>query len=237
MRLFVLFFSLLFVSCHTEQPAPLPPPSGSLPPRTPTTAAISYLALGDSYTIGEGVTNAERWPVQLAAMAQQRNVNVQEPDIIARTGWTTSELASAIASAQITRTYDLVSLLIGVNNQYRGESLAKYRTEFQQLLRTALARAANRPGRVIVLSIPDWGQSPFANGQDRARIGAEIDQFNAVARQECQAVGVSFIDITPITRGAAGDDAQFTRDRLHYSGEHMRRWADQALFVVEAAVK
>ncbi|HEX8504125.1 MAG TPA: SGNH/GDSL hydrolase family protein [Hymenobacter sp.] len=216
----------------------MPAPSAGLPPPAPApTAALSYLALGDSYTIGEGAANAERWPVQLAAMAQQRNVNLQEPDIIARTGWTTSELAGAIADARITKTYDLVSLLIGVNNQYRGESLATYRTEFQQLLRTALARAANRPGRVLVLSIPDWGQSPFANGQDRARIGAEIDQFNAVARQECQAVGVSFVDITPITRGAAGDENQFTRDRLHYSGPHMRRWAEQALLVVEAAVK
>jgi lysophospholipase L1-like esterase len=225
MRL-LLFLSLLAFSCSKQQPAPS---------KDPLTNS-NFLALGDSYTIGEGVEGADRWPVQLAGLARERNLNLQDPAIIARTGWTTAELASAIASARIAKTYDLVSLQIGVNNQYRGQSLASYRTEFQQLLRTAVALANNRPGRVIVLSIPDWGQSPFANGEDRARIGGEIDQFNAVAQQEAQAAGVSFVDITPLTRTAAGDATQFARDGLHYSGLQMRRWALQVLPVVEAAL-
>lgn len=231
-RLFCLLLAFLMFSCRSQEPLPAPAviaPVGG--------GATNYLALGDSYTIGEGAGQAERWPVQLADLARQRNLNIQDPDIIARTGWTTSELASAIASARLTRTYDLVSLLIGVNNQYRGQSAASYRAEFRQLLLTAVALAANRPGRVLVLSIPDWGQAPFAAGQDRARIGAEIDQFNAAARQECQVQGIAFVDITPASRAAAGDNTQFVRDGLHYSGAHMQRWAQLALPALEAALK
>lgn len=230
MRLFALI-SLVALSCGTGHP----PEPASVTPTAPV--AGSYLALGDSYTIGEGAATADRWPVQLAALARQQQVNLLAPDIIARTGWTTAELADAIATANNPKTYDLVSLQIGVNNQYRGQSVAQYRTEFRGLLQTAVRFAANRPGRVFVLSIPDWGQSPFAEGEDRARIGADIDQFNTAAKAECQLAGVAFVDITPLSRAAAGDASQFTRDGLHYSGPQMRRWAEAALPVVQAAVK
>jgi lysophospholipase L1-like esterase len=231
MRKLLFFFAFLICSCSKEK-LPSPATGGA-----PAAGTLAYLALGDSYTIGEGATTAERWPVQLAEMARQRGVALAEPEIIARTGWTTSDLSAAIANARLTKTYDLVSLLIGVNNQYRGQSVAVYRTEFQQLLRTALGLAGNRPQRVVVLSIPDWGQSPFASGQDRARIGGEIDQFNAAARQECQSLGIAFIDITPLSRAAAGDNSQFTRDGLHYSGIQMGRWAQLVLPTVEAVLK
>lgn len=234
MRL-LLFVSLLTLSCSREQ-LPGPTQGNSMPAGAPA-ATATYLALGDSYTIGEGAADADRWPVQLAELARQQGIGLMRPDLIARTGWTTAELADAITSAHLTKTYDVVSLLIGVNNQYRGQTVARYRTELQQLLHTALDLAGSRAGRVFVLSIPDWGQSPFAAGQDRARIGAEIDQFNAVARQECQALGIAFVDITPATRAAAGDNTQFTRDGLHYSGAQMRRWAQLALPVVQAALK
>ena len=211
---------------------------GCVAPKTapPPATGISFLALGDSYTIGEGVSTAERWPVQLAAMAQQNGLPLQAPDIIARTGWTTAELQAAIGEAHNTRTYGLVSLLIGVNNEYRGQSVAQYRAEFRELLRTAVGFAGGRAGHVVVLSIPDWGQSPFGQrqGRDAGRVGAEIDQFNAGARDECRQAGVALVDITPLTRAAGGTDGQFTRDGLHYSGAQMQRWAAQTLPVVRA---
>jgi hypothetical protein len=204
----------------------------------PVAASISYLALGDSYTSGEGVAAASRWPVQLAALARQQGLGLQAPTFIARTGWTTAELQSAIAEADNRRTYGLVSLQIGVNNHYRGQTVALYRAEFQELLRTAVRFAGSQPGRVFVLSIPDWGQSPFAGrqGLDATRIGAEIDQFNAVAREECRRAGVAYIDITPLTRATVTASA-FARDGLHYAGPQLRLWAGQALPTVQALLK
>ena len=218
----LLFAALACGSRHAPGPA-------ALPGRT-------YLALGDSYTIGEGVAAADRWPVQLAALARTQRLELQAPDIIARTGWTTAELAAAVATGDTAKTYDLVSLQIGVNDQYRGQPLAQYRRTFRGLLQTAIRRAGRRPGRVVVLSIPDWGQSPFAAGSNRAQIGAEIDQFNAAARAECQPAGVAFVDITPLSRAAAGDAAQFATDGLHYAGPQLRRWAAAALPATQAAL-
>ena len=175
---------------------------------------------------------ANRWPVQLAQLARQQGLRLQTPDFIARTGWTTAELQAAIETANNQRTYGLVSLLIGVNNQYRGQTVALYRQEFRELLRTAVRFAGGQAGRVVVLSIPDWGQSPFASRQARspAYIGAEIDQLNAAAQAECRQAHVAFVDITPLTRQAAA--RQYTPDGLHYSGPQMRLWAQQALPVV-----
>ncbi|MGI4862576.1 MAG: SGNH/GDSL hydrolase family protein [Janthinobacterium lividum] len=200
-------------------------------------ATISYLALGDSYTIGEGAPAAGRWPVQLAAQAQAQGLPLAEPTIIARTGWTTAELQDAIRAADNHHTYGLVSLLIGVNNQYRGQSVALYRTEFRALLATAIAFAGGQARHVVVLSIPDWGQTPFAEGRDRAQIAAEIDQFNQAAHQECQHADVAFVDITPATRAAAADEKQFTADGLHYTSAQMRGWAAQALPVVQRQLR
>jgi len=202
-----------------------------------TAGAISYLALGDSYTIGEGAPEAGRWPVQLAALAQAQGLPLAQPAIIARTGWTTAELQEAIRDAHNPHTYGLVSLLIGVNNQYRGQSVALYRTEFRALLATAIAFAGGQARHVVVLAIPDWGQAPFAEGRDRAQIAAEIDQFNAVAHEECQHADVAFVDITPLTRAAAGDATQFVADGLHYTGAQMRQWAQRALPVVQQQLR
>ena len=194
---------------------------------------ISYLALGDSYTIGEGAAATDRWPMQLAALARPQGLALAEPDIIARTGWTTAELQEAIRAADNHKIYGLVSLLIGVNNQYRCQSVALYRTEFRSLLATAIGFAGGQARHVVVLSIPDWGQTPFAEGRDRAQIAQEIDQFNQVAHEECQHADVAFVDITPLTRAAAGDDKQFTADGLHYTGAQMHGWAARALPVVQ----
>ncbi|MGI4823231.1 MAG: GDSL-type esterase/lipase family protein, partial [Janthinobacterium lividum] len=195
-------------------------------------------ALGDSYTIGEGAPAADRWPVQLATLARAQGLPVASPDIIARTGWTTAELQAAIVASGNHRTdYGLVSLLIGVNNQYRGQSVGLYRTEFKQLLATAVAYAGGKAGHVVVLSIPDWGQTPFAQGRNQAQIARDIDQFNAVAQAECQAMGIAYVDITDFTRGAAGDASQFTSDGLHYTGSQMRQWAGRVLPVVQGLLK
>lgn len=206
-------------------------------PAPAAAAGISYLALGDSYTIGEGAPEAGRWPVQLAAQAEAQGLPLAAPTIIARTGWTTAELQDAIRAAHDTRTYGLVSLLIGVNNQYRGQSVALYRAEFRALLATAVAFAGGQPRHVVVLSIPDWGQTPFAAGRDQAQIAQEIDQFNQVAYQECQSADVAFVDITPLTRAAAGHGSQFTADGLHYTPAQMQQWAALALPVVQRQLR
>ncbi len=197
----------------------------------------SFLALGDSYTIGESVLEPERWPVQLAAMLRKEGLDVANPDIIARTGWTTAELQEAINASGNRKTYNLVSLLIGVNNQYRGQSEDRYRTEFRELLRTAIKFAGGKATHVFVLSIPDWGKSPFAVGRDTDKVIREIDQFNAIAQDECQKSGIAYVDITPLTRSAAADNTQLASDGLHYSGKQMEQWAAKALPVVKELLK
>jgi lysophospholipase L1-like esterase len=234
--LLAIFASLAF-ACSSD-PAPVPAPAPVPPVVSMPTSSISYLALGDSYTIGEGAPATDRWPVQLAEMARAQGLGLASPDIIARTGWTTAELQAAIAGSGNHRTdYGLVSLLIGVNNQYRGQSMDLYRSEFRQLLATAVAYAGGAKGHVLVLSIPDWGQSPFGRGYNQAQIAREIDQFNAVAQAECQQAGVAFVSITDFTRGATGDASQFTTDGLHYTGPHMRLWVQRALPVVQTLLK
>ncbi|WP_338874395.1 SGNH/GDSL hydrolase family protein [Spirosoma sp. SC4-14] len=199
----------------------------------PAKSKFTFLSLGDSYTIGESVSVADRWSVQLAGLLRENGVDVANPDIIARTGWTTAELQDAIQASNNQKTYDLVSLLIGVNNQYRGQSRDRYQTEFWVLLQTAIQFAGSKPQHVFVLSIPDWGASPYAEGRNRNQIANDIDAFNAIAHQECQAAGIVFVDITPLTRRAAGNDSQFASDGLHYSGKQMRQWANTALPVVK----
>lgn len=195
---------------------------------------IKYLALGDSYTIGESVSEEERWPNQLAALIKSspqfagisQSVDVT---IIARTGWTTSELWQGIQTRPIQPPYDLVSLLIGVNNQYRGYDIDEYRDQFQFLLGKAVEYAGGNPGHVFVLSIPDWGVTPFAAGRDREKIGQEIDAFNAVNFQESQKAGVHYVDVTPVSREAVNDPALIAGDGLHPSGKMYAVWAKLAL--------
>src|SRR6267378_4763448 len=137
-----------------------------------TMQIVRYLALGDSYTIGERVEPGERWPAQLASLLRHEGLAALEPEIIARTGWTTDELMADIERAAPEGRFDLVSLLIGVNDQYRGRDAEEYRGPFRTLLERAVAFAGGEAGRVVVVSIPDWGATPFARGRDRARIAA-----------------------------------------------------------------
>ncbi|MFT4256498.1 MAG: SGNH/GDSL hydrolase family protein [Pseudoxanthomonas sp.] len=196
----------------------------------------TYLALGDSYTIGEGVAENGRWPMQLAQVLRDDGFDIAQPRIIATTGWTTDELSAAIDAAEPLGKYDLVSLLIGVNNQYRGRSVAEYREQFATLLARAIAAAGDRAQRAFVLSIPDWGVTPFAAQQQRdvARIAAEIDAFNAAANEICNANGVAFIDITAVSRQRGFDAEMLADDGLHPSAAMYARWATLALPVVKA---
>jgi lysophospholipase L1-like esterase len=203
-----------------------------------TPEPITFLALGDSYTIGESVASEGRWPVQLAARLRARGIEIAPPRIVARTGWTTDELSEAIDDAQITARYGLVSLLIGVNNQYRGRELANYREEFAGLLERAIGFAGGDPKRVVVVSIPDWGMTPFAKarGRDAAQIGRELDAYNAAAREIAQKRGVAFVDITGISRDPGAKKEMLAEDGLHPSAKQYALWAEAVEPVVVRAL-
>jgi len=188
---------------------------------------IRYLALGDSYTIGESVDEAERWPNQLADFLGAGGVPT-EVTIIAKTGWTTNELWNGIQARKIEPSYDMVSLLIGVNNQYRGLDIDKYREEFIFLLNKSIEYAGGDANRVIVLSIPDWSVTPFAQTHHAEKVTREIDTFNAVNKEETENAGAHYIDITPISREALNDPTLIALDGLHPSGKMYTEWAKLA---------
>lgn len=190
-------------------------------------ARSTYLALGDSYTAGEGVPESDRWCNQLVrTLTATRGITIHL-DVIARTGWTTGELMDAVRSVSTETTYSFVTLLIGVNNQYRGLPLDLFRQEFSVLLMLATALARHFRERVFVLSIPDWSCTPFARTFDRTKIRSEIDAFNAAAYDECMSCGVTFIDVTELSRLAEHDRAMLTDDGLHYSGLMYEKWAQK----------
>jgi lysophospholipase L1-like esterase len=193
------------------------------------TNGLSYLALGDSYTIGESVAESERWPVQLSKSLAKNGVEVASPQIIAQTGWTTDELKEKIVSENITKTYDLVSLLIGVNNQYRGRSVEQFQTEFIELLEIAIKFAGYKSEQVFVVSIPDWGITPFGGKGQNKTISEQIDLYNKVKKEETDKKGILFIDITPISRLAINDISLIAKDGLHPSEKMYRQWVEKIL--------
>ncbi|MEO6364821.1 MAG: SGNH/GDSL hydrolase family protein [Luteimonas sp.] len=190
-----------------------------------------YLALGDSYSIGEGVAENDRWPMQLARGLRARGIALAEPRIIARTGWTTDELDAAIDAAEPLGEFDFVSLLIGVNNQYRGRDVDNYRVEFAALLERAIGFSGGRTERVLVLSIPDWGATRFGSGsgRDLGKVSRELDDYNAAAKSICAARGVAFVDITPVSRERGDETGMLAEDGLHPSSAMYAAWVQQAL--------
>ena len=190
---------------------------------------LRILSLGDSYTIGECVRAPERWPMQLAERLREHGMPVAAPVIIAQTGWTTDELARGIEAERPAGRFDVVTLLIGVNNQYRGRSVEDYRQEFAALLATAIGFAGDRAHRAIVLSIPDWSVAPFAAGRDRAWIAARIDAFNEANREETLRAGAQYVDITPMSRRAASDPRLIAYDGLHPSAVMYAEWTQLVL--------
>ena len=197
---------------------------------------IRYLALGDSYTIGESVAENKRWPNQLAAMLSEQGIQT-DVTIIARTGWTVDELWEGVQANPPDGTYDLVTLLIGVNDQYRGYPLDGYREDFRFMLGKAIEYAGGDPQRVVVLSIPDWGFTPFAATQDTEVIGLQIDEFNAVNLEETKSAGAHYVDVTIISRMAMDDFELIASDRLHPSGKMYSMWAEKVFPTVIEIIK
>ena len=192
---------------------------------------LRYLALGDSYTIGEGVEASGRWPLQLARALREEGIALADPRIIATTGWTTDELAAAMDAAEPLGGFDFVSLLIGVNNQYRGRSLEEYGLQFDALLARATQLAGDRHDRVLVLAIPDWGVTPFAtaSGRDRDAIARELDACNAAALALCAGRGIAFVDIAPLSRARGAEPEMLAGDGLHPSAAMYAQWTRLAL--------
>lgn len=196
-------------------------------PEVPENQNISFLSLGDSYTIGTSVNMDERWPVQLAAALPAEGFTVINQQIIATNGWTTSELQTGINSENLTGTFDLVSLLIGVNNQFRGQPLSGYQTEFEELLDTAIAYAGGDTSKVFVVSIPDYAFTPFGGG--RQDITQGVAQFNVAARQIASEFEVPFLNITPISQEGLNDTELVASDDLHPSGKQYGRWVEEVI--------
>ena len=198
---------------------------------------LRYLALGDSYTIGESVPMNKNFPHQTVALLKKEKIDMDEPAIIAKTGWTTDELQEQISRTRLAVPFDFVTLLIGVNNQYRGRSIEEYATQFEELLQQAIGFAADKPTHVIVLSIPDWGATPFAEGRDRNKIGKEIDAFNIINERIAKKYNVHYINITPFTREAATDKTLVAEDGLHPSAKDYGRWAEKVMEVMMTLLK
>lgn len=193
----------------------------------------TYLALGDSYTIGTSVSIYETYPYQTVQLLRKSGHAVCAPEIVARNGWTTGELEQGIDATHFLTAYDIVSLLIGVNNEYRGRSAHEYEKEFEMLLKKAIHFAGGRPERVFVLSIPDWSVTPFgqnglpdAMGRDQQKVAAEIDAFNAINKAISDRYKVNYINITPHTKIAGTDPSCLASDFLHPSGKEYGFWAE-----------
>jgi len=187
----------------------------------------SYLALGDSYTIGEQVRIHESFPYQTVQLLRKNGFSVYAPEIVAVTGYTTDELSTLIDETKLLPFYDVVSLLIGVNNQYRGRSVENFALEFESLLKKAIAFAGNIPTHVFVLSIPDWGITPFAADRDTKKIATEIDAFNGICESVSKKYKTHFIDITSSQRIDGNKEEFVAADKLHPSGKEYAKWAKQ----------
>ncbi|RZL50932.1 MAG: SGNH/GDSL hydrolase family protein [Pedobacter sp.] len=242
MKAYTVLLSFCLLLACSKKPDQFMIKDPSTPPaitNTPNSALPTYLALGDSYTIGESVPEKESFPFQLVAQLKTAGFNFSTPKIVAKTGWTTGELQTAIKAENLSSNYDIVTLLIGVNNQYRGDSQTQYKKEFVELLNAAIGFAKGNKSRVFVVSIPDWGVTPFGKGSGRniQTIAAEIDAFNAINKQETLAAGVSYTEITTASRNAFTDVKLVANDGLHPSGKMYADWAAKVSSAVVNALK
>lgn len=191
--------------------------------------SVQFLALGDSYTIGESVSEPLRWPNQLADSLRYEGIDSVDVTIIARTGWTTAELQEGIKSTPPSPPYDLVSLLIGVNNQYRGYDIEIYRTEFRELIVKALEFTNNDSTRVFVVSIPNYGVTPFGQTRGEEKIRQELLEYDRIAEEIAVEYGIAFINITPISERAKTESDLIASDNLHPSGKMYTEWVQAML--------
>lgn len=217
MKTLIVPFLLLTLSCAPQR-------SETMNDKKPFT----YLALGDSYTIGEAVTRKNRWPEQLVKRLRKDTVKIDDPIIVATTGWTTDELKKGILQVDLKETYDFVTVLIGVNNQYRGYPLNQYEVEFKELLELAVEFAKGNPNNVMVVSIPDYGVTPFAQerGLSEEKIAKELDEYNAIAEKISTLRDVKFFNITEHSRKAKTDRELVASDGLHPSGKMYEHWVN-----------
>lgn len=230
--LFIAIFAVLLLSCRkkdTIEPVIYRPPIDTISTSpidtglsNTDTSAKTFLALGDSYTIGQSVDSSERFPAQTAALLAEQNIVVTQIKYIAATGWTTINLKNAIELENPKGPYDIVTLLIGVNDQYQSNDTTGYRSRFADLLNTAISLAAGKT-HVFVVSIPDWGVTPFGSG--RTGVSAQIDLFNKINREVTDGYGISYTDVTTISRNDAGDNLMLANDNLHPSGKQYAQWS------------
>ncbi len=228
---FILLIAFAFSCQNDENSNMIPKHEKDSVMQTPTKK--SYLALGDSYTIGESVSEQERWPIILQQELEKLGDSLQTPKIIAKTGWTTGELDEAIDQENITKIYDLVSVLVGVNDQYRGDdkgfTTERYQKEFADLLDRAIGFAGNDTSQVFVVSIPDYSVTPFASSSDTAKISRELAEYNAIGKEISEDKDVRFFDITPISQEAKSDSSLLASDELHPSGKMYKRWVKEVI--------
>ena len=233
-------FLILLLACGKPRAVQFNPASGNTidtpvvhednnPSAIDDTAGIkSYLALGDSYTFGQSVPDNQKLPIQVATQLNGLGVKAGIPEIIAKSGWTTGDLLNRLNAEPPARTnYNIVTLLIGVNNQYQGRSQEEYRQEFAELITKAIQYADNKSERVFVLSIPDWSVTPFASNSNRDLISKQIDSFNVINKQIALQKKVKYTDVTDLSRLAARDASLIASDGLHPSGDQSRAWASR----------
>lgn len=232
MRSLIIIFALLFfmVGCSSSSEALKPEEMEA--PDSPDN--LSYLALGDSYTIGESVVTGMRWPAQLVEELREKEVLINSPKIIAKTGWTTDNLLNAMDANLGNEKYDLVSVLIGVNNQYQNKSIEAYETDLNTIFTEAISSSKTGKEGVFVVSIPDYGATPFG-AANAVEIGREIAEFNAVLKKVAEEFELSYYDITPISKMAKSDRSLVANDGLHPSGKMYRLWVE--LFLEEVFQK
>ncbi len=185
----------------------------------------SFLALGDSYTIGEGLPLFESFPYQVVRLLRLKGFHFHAAEIVAKTGWTTFELAENILHSKLEPPYDFVTLCIGVNNQYRNLPANEYKNDFEFLLKKAIHLCSENASHVVVLSIPDWSTTPFAKNRNPEKIGHEIERFNSINNLLADQYKAAYLDITPGTKTAGNDTTFLIDDKLHYSAKEYERWA------------
>lgn len=197
----------------------------------------SYLALGDSYTIGEAVPLNNSFPYQVVEALRKKEFNFSAPEIIAQNGWTTDELQDAIGKTTLLSKYDFVSLLIGVNNQYRGRDALEYKEQFEELLKKAIELANGKKERVLIISIPDYSATPFAKEMDTEKISKEVDVFNGINKALSIQYKVQYADITETSREAKNNSALIAPDGLHPSEKEYAKWAEKIVEIISSQLK
>lgn len=239
----LLLFQLFFLHCKHQPVATFEPPTLPGPTLPVFTEKVDILALGDSYTKGESVEWAKNFPNQLAESLRAEGRTVAAPRNIAETGWRTDQLQSAIQSISnqdiADSTFSIVTLCIGVNNQYQGADFDTYKVQFEQLLQTAILRAGQRPKRVVVLSVPDWAYTPYGQNfsSEPSQISVKIDQYNAANRAIAEQYGVHYVGVTEVSRQGLAKLNLVASDGLHPSAEQYTAWVKLMLPVVQAELK